>query len=117
MRNRTYKKTPVRLKPTVSALSKLVRDRAANKDNVLFSDHAFDRQKERSDIVVITQEDVYRVLQLGSIEGQIHAGIKEGEWKATVTFRPKGGRKIGVATVILSNCGKLLVTTVMWRDT
>ncbi len=95
---------------------KMIRERAQNKANVLISDHAFDRVEERSGIVEITVADVYRVLQQGEVEGAPKQGKKAGEWKAVVTFRPKGGRKIGVATVVLTGSSELFVTTVMWRD-
>ena len=98
------------------ALMRMIRERAQNKSNVNISDHAFDRVRERSGVVEITVEDVYRVLQLGEIEGNPVEGKNAGEWKAVVAFRPKGGRTIGVATVVLTGGNELFVTTVMWRD-
>lgn len=83
---------------------------------VLFSTHAFERQDERSGVVEITEADVYRVLECGCIEGAPRQGNGENEWKATIVFRPKGSRAIGVATVTIDNFERLLVTTVMWRD-
>jgi hypothetical protein len=87
-----------------------------NERKVLFSKHAFERKGERSDIVEITEVDVYKVLECGSIEGVPIKGKYENEWKATITFRAKGSRTIGVATVTIDNFEKILVTTVMWRD-
>lgn len=106
----------VKLPLTPARLMQEIRVRAKNKDNVFFSDHAFERQEERSYIMPITQEDVYRVLQLGEIEGTIKKGKNEGEYKATVCFRPKGSRTIGVATVLKDSEDRIFVTTVMWRD-
>ena len=96
-------------------LMEIIRNLAKER-KVLFSTHAFSRLEERSGIVEITETDVYRVLECGSLDGVPKAGTGPNEWKATITFRPKGSREIGVATVTINNLEKLLVTTVMWRD-
>lgn len=97
-------------------LQREIRRRAENKNNVRFSAHAFDRIGERSGVVEITQEDVYKVLRFGDIEGNPRPGKKDGEMVATVVYRPKGSRAVGVATVVKGSDDKLFVTTVMWRD-
>ncbi len=104
---------PMPLRP--AQLMGLIRSLAKERQ-VFFSKHAFERQEERSCINEITQADVFRVLELGSMEGVPIQGAKKNEWKATIVFRPKGSRGIGVATVLVDNLQKLLVTTVMWRD-
>lgn len=98
--------------PSPAHLMREIRKRAEDRDNVWFKEHAFDRKQQRS----ITQEDVYRVLRCGEIEGKITKGNNVGEYKVLVTFRPKGERKIGVVTVVVDNSSRLYVITVMWRD-
>ena len=93
-----------------------IRRIAEDKNNIRFSTHAFDRIGERSGIVEITQEDVYKVLRFGDLDGDPRPGKSEGETVATVVYRPKGSRAIGVASVVKSSEDKLFVLTVMWRD-
>jgi hypothetical protein len=76
---------------------RIIRERAADRSNVIFSDHAFDRVEERS----ILSEDVYRILETGSVEGA--PTFSAGEWKAVMVKRMPGTRRAGVVTVFWQN--------------
>lgn len=104
------KNVVVAFAPRPSDIEARVRELASTKD-VRWSEHALDRMEERE----ISRLEVLRVLRLGSISGDVHAGKHPGEWKVKMTFRPKGSREIGVVTVVL-NMECLLLKTVEWED-
>lgn len=101
---------------TPARLSEMIKARAKNRNNVKLKEHAIERQDHRSSIVEITMHDVYRVLDMGSIES-VEPGKKPGEWKAVMGFRPKGERKLCLVTVVSDGTDKLFIVTVYWRDT
>jgi hypothetical protein len=63
----------------------------------------------------ITRLDAVRVLQRGSISGDIEPGRNPGEWKCKVVARLKGSREIGAVTIVVEE-RKLFVKTVEWED-
>lgn len=90
---------------------RLIRERAANTDNVIFGDHAYEREEDRE----ILSPDVYRILVDGYVEPNLEL-TDRGEWKAVVSKKLKGERKAAVVTIILNNSEKLFLKTIMWRD-
>jgi hypothetical protein len=83
---------------------------AEKTEYVIFGDHALERMDERN----ITDAQVYEVLRTGHVTEQ-PALTELGEWKCKVTKGLRGGREVGVITIILKN-GKLFVKTVEWED-
>ena len=88
----------------------LVRAIASNTANVQFTQHAVERMLERG----IEDIDVYRVLRRGYIDDDPIL-LEDGKWQCKVTLKIKGGREVGVVTILLTN-GKLRVRTVEWED-
>lgn len=84
---------------------------AGETDRVIFGDHAQERMEERG----VSSEDVYRVLRLGSISGAVTPGKGPGEWKCKVVAKPRGSRKMGVATIVVMS-DYLFIKTVEWED-
>ena len=90
---------------------RIIRERVADTDNVIFSEHAFDRVDERS----ITQEEAYWILEGGSVESQPER-VGEAEWKVLVARRMPGTREAGVVTAIAKDDRRIFVITVEWLD-
>lgn len=89
---------------------KVIRERAKNTDNVVISEHAYDRVDQRS----IVQEDIYWILQTGMVEGQ---PVQEGdEWKVIIVRRMPGKREAGVVTLVVEESEIVFVMTVEWMD-
>ena len=89
---------------------RIVRARSQDTANVYFSDHAFDRIEERT----IVQEDAYRILQTGFVEGR--PVLEDGEWKVIMVRRLAGRREAGVVTLFVQDNDELFVKTVEWMD-
>lgn len=104
-----------RFPPRPGQLMETIR-KLAKERKVYIGTHARQRQKERSDFSPITDAEIYQVLELGSIEGIPRKGKNHGEWNVTVTFRQKGAREIGIATIVIDEDHDLFVITAMWRD-
>jgi len=104
-------KTIAQFRPRPAYLLEQIRSAAADSKNVAFGAHALERMEERD----ITTLDVLRTLRSGEIAGDIEAGKNIGEWKCKVVARKKGGRKVGVATVVLRT-GRLFIKTAEWED-
>lgn len=90
---------------------RLVRERAADTKNVVFSAHAFERIKDRS----ITRKDAQRILLSGYVDGD-PGKTENDEWKVVVVKRMAGTREAGVVTIILNDDQRLFVKTVEWMD-
>lgn len=90
---------------------RLVRERAADTKNVVFSAHAFERIKDRS----ITRKDAQRILLSGYVDGDPDR-TENDEWKVVVVKRMAGTREAGVVTIILNDDQRLFVKTVEWMD-
>ncbi len=89
-----------------------IRGYAADSENVAFSNHALERMEERD----ITDVEVIRVLQQGSIAGSPWVEERKGDMACKVVQRQPCGRSIGVVTIIITPQGRLLVKTVEWED-
>ena len=89
---------------------RVVRERAAKTDNIFFAVHAFERIEERS----IVQEDVYWILETGSVDGE--PVLEDGEWKVIMVRRMPGKREAGVVTLFVQENEELFVKTVEWMD-
>jgi hypothetical protein len=83
---------------------------AVKTENILFGDHASERMEERG----ITDAQIYEVLRRGHVVDPPEK-TQFGEWKCKMTKQLRGGREIGVVTIILKN-GKLFLKTVEWED-
>ncbi len=95
---------------TVGIAQKRIRDLAAVTENVILSNHARDRMRERE----IFDVDVLKVLRQGYVDDPPEQ-TERGEWKCKVTLKIRGGRTAGVVTIILHE-GKLFVKTVEWEN-
>ena len=105
------KRRVVAFRPNVADLEAIVREIAALDRHVYLGSHTRERMEERG----ITRIDAIRVLQRGSICGDILLGRSRGEWKCKVVARLKGSRDIGVVTIVVEE-KKLFVKTVEWED-
>jgi hypothetical protein len=97
-------------RPRADEAERVIRERAKTTANVVFSEHAFVRIKQRS----IVQEDVYWILETGTVEGS--PAREEGAWKAIVVRRMPGEREAGVVTLFVRENEDLFVKTVEWMD-
>jgi hypothetical protein len=62
----------------------------------------------------ITDAQVYEVLRKGHVV-EPPDSTKFGEWKCKIESQLRGGREIGVITIILKT-GRLFLKTVEWED-
>jgi hypothetical protein len=84
---------------------------AAQSVNIDWGIHALERMEYRE----IIDSDVLRVLRTGFIEGLPKKTNVAGEWKCKMVKAIRGGREVGVVTIILVG-GRLFVKTVEWED-
>lgn len=92
-------------------LAQVVRQIAADTAKVFFTDHAVRRMWERG----ISDAEVYKVLQLGHIQGD--PWIEDSGEKACKVVMPRRGeRTTGVITIIVEPEGELVIKTVEWED-
>jgi hypothetical protein len=105
------KRKVVPFRPRPAELEAIVREIALLDRHVYLGPHALERMEERG----ITRIDALRVLQRGSVTGEIDPGRNRGEWKCKVVARLKGSRDIGVVTVVVEE-QRLFVKTVEWED-
>jgi hypothetical protein len=89
----------------------IVRSRASDSDNMIFTYHAWDRGDERE----FTREDVFQMLQTGHCHGAPERN-EEGDWQVVMVARIAGNRDAGAVTVILEGETKLVIRTVQWMD-
>lgn len=100
--------TPFRL--TVGEAERRIHKAAGVTANVVIGIHTLERMEERG----ITDAWVYEVLRTGHVI-QAPSVTKYGEWKCKIVKQIRGGREVGVITIILHS-GKLFVKTVEWED-
>jgi hypothetical protein len=81
---------------------------AEDSDNIILGAHAKERCEERG----FTRLDVERTLRCGFVKGIVEL-TDQKEWKGKLV-KEKGGRDMGVVTVVLLR-GKLFVKTVEWE--
>lgn len=103
---------PARLRqPNPASLTATIR-RLSHGRKITYMNHAEKRFHERGFDVF----DMYRVLELGQIEGAIEPGKKKGEWKAKMVGGVEGtSRRMGVVTIVVQD-RRLLIKTVEWED-
>ncbi|HLJ63705.1 MAG TPA: DUF4258 domain-containing protein [Stellaceae bacterium] len=99
---------PLRLRP--NRAETIIREAAQDTRKVILSDHAKERMEERE----ISDLEVFRILRTGHVMDE-PMRTRRKEWKCKVVKNVKGGRDIGVITVIMNN-GLLFVKTVEWED-
>jgi hypothetical protein len=63
----------------------------------------------------ISDHDALKVLRIGSVEGDITAGNRPGEWCCKMVANIRGSRDIGIVTVVI-NSQRISVKTVEWED-
>jgi hypothetical protein len=95
---------------------RVIRERVAeNTDNVIISDHAFERAQERFDSFTFTSVEVYWILETGTVQGKPEKENSR-EWKVVVVKRMPGTREAGVVTLMAQDDKTLFVKTVEWMD-
>jgi hypothetical protein len=104
-------KAVIQFRPRPATILKMVREAAADSQNVGFGRHARERLEQRG----ITDREAIQVLRFGELKGAIEAGSERGEWKCKVVAPIRGTREVGVVTIVLVS-GKLFVKTVEWED-
>lgn len=104
-------KSVVAFRMTAGVAEQRIRSIAQKSENVGLGAHARVRMEERE----IFDTDVFRVLRDGSIKGEPE-GTVYGEWKCKMVKAIRGGRDVGVVTIILRGNGRLFVKTVEWED-
>jgi hypothetical protein len=95
----------------IGPLEVQIRKIAEKSEAVLFSPHALERMAERG----LTDVEVIRALRFGSVSGLPWHEPDIGGRGCKVVFLPRGGRAVGVITVVLEEM-ELLVKTVEWED-
>jgi hypothetical protein len=95
---------------TTTEATRRIHQTAARTEYVIFGDHTLERMDERG----ITDAQVYEVLRQGQVM-ELPALTELGEWKCKIVKQLRGGREVGVITIILKN-GKLFIKTVEWED-
>jgi hypothetical protein len=94
---------------------RLVRERVRDTGNVIIGRHALKRVRKRFEGPNFTTEDVYWILETGTIQ---HCPTREDDscWKVIVRKRMPGTRDAGVVTLIMTDDDMLFVKTVQWMD-
>jgi len=102
---------PIPLRLTAAAATKAIQERARDSANVALTLHALERMEERG----IIAAQVYEILRKGSVH-RPPVRLEDGDWKAEMERRMPGGRD-AVAVTVIRRGRRLIVVTVMWRDT
>lgn len=108
--NRPKSATVTAFRLTATEATRRIRRTAEKTGDVIFGHHALERMEERG----ITDAQVYEVLRQGLVTDPPE-GAEPGEWKCKIVKQLRGGREIGVVTIILRS-GKLFIKTVEWED-
>jgi len=90
---------------------RIVRSRANETGNVVFTYHMGDRSDERD----FTRSDIFRMLLTGHCL-DAPARNENGDWQVIIVYRLAGNRDAGAVTVILEDEEKLVIRTVEWMD-
>jgi len=107
-RSQPKKITQFRISP--ERAQEQIRKLAAASGNIKWSRHALQRMEERG----FDDIDVLRALRTGSIFG-IPEPTEDPGWKCKMVRAIRGGRDIGVVTIIIRST-HLLIKTVEWED-
>jgi hypothetical protein len=78
---------------------RVIRERVRDTDNVIIGNHALERVNERFGGLSFTTEDIYWILETGSIPDR-PTRENAREWKVIVVKRMPGTREAGVVTLI-----------------
>jgi hypothetical protein len=100
----------IEMKLTSAVAEKRIHEISILSENVILGSHALKRMEERD----ITDADVFRVLRTGFVDDS-PTKVNDTDWKCKITLKIRGGRTVGVVTIILHR-GKLFVKTVEWED-
>ena len=90
---------------------KLIRQRAADTNNIVITDHAYDRVSSREIIV----PDVIRILREGYVDSSPEKD-RFGGWQIIVKKRIRGCREAAIVTAVMRENDNIIVVTVMWVD-
>jgi hypothetical protein len=93
---------------------RIIRERCKDTHNVRIGVHAYQRLIERSGVQEILQEDVYWILETGTVESD--PVFEKGAWKVVVVKRMPGTRDAGAVTLFVRDDDALFVKTVEWMD-
>ena len=99
------------LRLTAAIAQKRIRELSESTENITWTDHVLDQMEHRG----ITDGDVLRVLRTGYVDEDPIQTERGGEWKCKITRHARGGREIGVVTVIWHERRLILLTT-EWED-
>jgi hypothetical protein len=99
-------------KITPHEAERIIRTRAQQTGNVIFTSHARDRMEERD----INRAVVFRVLRAGTVDIERMDLNEHGDWEVVIAARAKGAREVGAAVVVLNQDDQLVIKTVMWID-
>lgn len=94
---------------------RVIRERVRDTDNVVIGNHALERVNERFGGLSFTTEDIYWILETGSIPDR-PTRENAREWKVIVVKRMPGTREAGVVTLIATDSDRLFVKTAEWMD-
>jgi hypothetical protein len=83
---------------------------AERSSNLIWTNHVRDQMLSRG----ITTTDVLRVLRTGYVD-EDPTETERGEWKCKITKSIRGGRDVGVVTVIWQ-AARLILITAEWED-
>jgi hypothetical protein len=101
--------------PSPEALCDTIR-KLSLKRRISYLDHGEFRFETRFKEIGFDVFDMYDVLENGTIDGQIEAGKKKGEWKVKMVGVPDGTiRKMGVVPIVVQET-RLLIKTIEWED-
>lgn len=90
---------------------RIIRSRAGETGNVVFTFHTDDRSDERD----FTRSDIFQMLRAGHCL-DAPARNENGDWQVIGAYRLAGSRDAGAVTVILEDQEKLVIRTVEWMD-
>ena len=94
---------------------RIVHERAQNTENVIISDHAYERSDGRSQVTPLYAEQVYDILATGSVDRPPSLN-GDNEWKVIIVKRMPGTREAGVVTLFTREDDTLFVMTIQWMD-
>jgi len=99
-----------RLRFTAAKARQRINVLAERTNNLIWTDHIRVQMLNRG----ITTNDVLRVLRTGYVD-EDPTETERGEWKCKITKSIRGGRDVGVVTVIWQ-ATRLVLVTAEWED-
>jgi hypothetical protein len=99
-----------KLRLTAARAKQRINELALDSENLIWTDQIEERMINRG----IVDVEVLRVLRTGDVEvGPVQT--ESGGWKCKITKRMRGGRDVGVVTVLWQD-KHLILVTVEWED-